>query len=135
MNILESPLICHPASSRPNPDRPDWLSRPVVRELVVSTPDLALDLAGRRHNGHERGPAALPGAWPGIRYLAAQAVGWQKDTLAPVTRSIVAPFSADPTQWAALPWRFLDGGEARFGIPDAEGITWHIEVWGRFMSG
>ena len=139
------------------PKPPSWFTTPVVREMQVSTPDLAYQLSGRKRNGQAAGTfrfrrtensrqslerrvsrnllPPLDCVYPRMRYLAAQAhhskLTKNKDgrlTLEPAeTRCITAPFSDDPAAWTGLPWRFLDGEQ----MSD----EWEIETWGRFMSG
>jgi hypothetical protein len=104
---------------------PEWAARPMVRELVVSTPDIAAALAGRKRNGHASRPAPLPGLWPGMRYLASEAEDVEEPETKAPWRAIVAPLSRDPARWDTLPWRFFDSGEPL----DRE----RIRTWEHFM--
>jgi hypothetical protein len=76
-------------------EQPSWLDRPLVRELVVSTPEIAVQLR------------TIVGAHPGAHYLAGQV----EQALDPGAglEIVIAEWRDAPEEWSGLDWFHLDG--------------------------
>jgi hypothetical protein len=120
------------------PPAPVWFEAPVVCALDIATPGLLFAVTGRDPSGRRVREAALPGAYPGMRYLAATVIGAPSGPAARYgseiatddeRHAVVAPFSADPATWETLGWRSFKTGEAL-----ALGDDRHLRRWGALMS-
>jgi hypothetical protein len=91
-----------------------WLDRPLVRELVVSTPEIAAQLG------------TIAGIHPGARYL----VGQVEQALDPGAgpQTVTAAWSEDPEEWSGLDWSHLDGSPVDRGSAK-------LVSWGRYLDG
>jgi hypothetical protein len=98
-----------------DPIEPRWLDRPLVRELVVSTPEIAAQLG------------AIPGIHPGARYLVGQVEQAALDHDAG-PQNVTARWSDDPEEWSGLDWFHLDG-------TPVDRSKAKLVTWGRYLDG
>jgi hypothetical protein len=97
-----------------NPIEPRWLDRPLVRELVVSTPEIAAQLG------------AIAGIHPGARYLVGQVEQALDHDAGP--QNVTAEWSDDPEEWSGLDWFYLDG-------TPVDRSKAKLVTWGRYLDG
>ena len=106
-------LINAKLAFRPPPPSP-WFDRPLVRELAVSTPEIAAQLR------------TTPGIHPGARYL----VGQVEQALDPDAgpQNVTTEWSDDPEEWSGLDWFHLDG-------TPVDRNKAKLVTWGRYLDG
>jgi hypothetical protein len=94
---------------------PGWLDRPALSRITVSSPEI-LRLFGPWSAGEEYAGQVKPANF----LLAAQVVPFgHPPGVDPARFLLVAPYSSDPREWGALPWR------NRF---DTRGPTYRIDT-------
>jgi hypothetical protein len=106
---------------RPTPR--SWFALPALRCLSLTSP------------AYSREIKALAGMRPWNSFLVAFVIGTKSDEPELRTAVAVAPFECDPSNWAALDWRFGESGKAvSLDNPDGEGVRWRLRTLERFLS-